>query len=233
MSSGQAQGHSTYREKLRQVEALHPPRRDVAPKKPNWTEQVDDGWRPLFDVLTCFDEPKEDPEVELARIRQAAYREGYDEGLKRGKDTIDAIVDRYQAAMMQLETVRDEVLVQTEADLVNLAILIAQQVLCAEHDLARDFTERMTEHVLKTLRDADQITLKVGKTDLEQVRRRHPEFIGNDTVVRLVEDPSIEVGGLVAECALGRVDARIEHRLVEIAKQLTSGDIPTGDGNAV
>ena len=123
--------------------------------------------------------------------------------------------------MMQLETLRDEILVETEADLVNLSILIAQQVLCVEHELAREFTERMAEQALKTLRDADQITLKVGPTDLEQVRRRHPEFIGNETVVRLVEDPTIEVGGVVAECNLGRVDARIERRLLEIARQLT------------
>ena len=229
MSGGQARGHSAYRDQLRKVEPLHPPRRDAAPKKPRWTEQVEDGWRPLFDVLTCFDEPKEDPEVELARIRQAAYREGYDEGLKRGKETIDAIVDRYQGAMMQLETLRDEILVETEGDLVNLAILIAQQVLCVEHDLAREFTERMAERALKTLRDADHITLKVGPTDLEQVRRRHPEFIGNETVVRLVEDPSIEVGGVVAECNLGRVDARIETRLLEIARQLTENGGESND----
>ena len=56
--------------------------------KPRWQGQLEDGYKPLFELLTCLDEPKEDPEAELARIRQAAYREGYQEGLQRGGETI-------------------------------------------------------------------------------------------------------------------------------------------------
>ena len=122
--------------------------------------------------------------------------------------------------MMELETVRDEMLVQTEQDLVDLSLLIAEQILAADTEGARDFTLRMTEHVLKLLRDADMITLKVGPKDMEQVKKRHPEMVSDKTVVRLIEDPSIQVGGLIAECNLGRVDATIQRRLTDIAESL-------------
>jgi len=199
---------------------MAPPSRDSAIKKPRWQEIVEDGYKPLFEILTCVDEPKEDPDAELARIRQAAYREGYEEGLQRGGETIQAIVEKYQQSMMELETVRDQILVQTEQDLVDLSLLIAEQVLGSNNEIARDFTLRMTEHVLKLLRDADTVTLRVGPKDMEQIKKRHPEMVSDKTVVRVLEDPNIQVGGLIAECNLGRVDATIERRLTDIAENL-------------
>lgn len=233
MSQNPKHGHSAYKEKLREVTPMMPPRVDTGVKKPRWQEKVDDGWKPLFEILTCVDEPKEDPDVELERIRQAAYREGYQEGLQRGGETIGAIVEQYQQSMMTLETVRDEILVQSEEDLVNLSLQIAEQILCVRVDEARDFTMRMTEHVLKLLRDADTVTLRVGPKDMEQVKKRHPEMVSDKTVVRILEDPSIKVGGLVAECNLGRVDATIERRMTDIAKSLVGSDGAPSTNNGV
>jgi flagellar assembly protein FliH len=220
MSGNNSRGHSAYQDQLREVRPMAQPSQGSVVSKPRWQGQLEDGYKPLFELLTCLDEPKEDPEAELARIRQAAYREGYQEGLQRGGETIQAIVEKYQTSMMELETVRDEILVQTEQDLVDLSLLIAEQILAADTEGARDFTLRMTEHVLKLLRDADMITLKVGPKDMEQVKKRHPEMVSDKTVVRLIEDPSIQVGGLIAECNLGRVDATIQRRLTDIAESL-------------
>ena len=220
MTSSGTRGHSAYKDQLRQVRPMVPPTRDSAVGKPRWQEKIDDGYKPLFEILTCVDEPKEDPEAELARIRQAAYREGYQEGLQRGGETIQAIVEKYQQSMMELETVRDEILVQTEQDLVDLSLLVAEQVLATDVEAARDFTVRMAEHVLKLLRDADTVTLRVGPKDMEQIQKRHPEMISDKTVVRILEDPTIQVGGVKAECSLGRVDATIQRRLTDIAENL-------------
>ncbi len=220
MTSSGTRGHSAYKDQLRQVRPMVPPTRDSAVAKPRWQEKIDDGYKPLFEILTCVDEPKEDPEAELARIRQAAYREGYQEGLQRGGETIQAIVEKYQQSMMELETVRDEILVQTEQDLVDLSLLVAEQVLATDVEAARDFTVRMAEHVLKLLRDADTVTLRVGPKDMEQIQKRHPEMISDKTVVRILEDPTIQVGGVKAECSLGRVDATIQRRLTDIAENL-------------
>ena len=220
MTDSGTRGHSAYKDQLRQVRPMVPPTRDSAVGKPRWQEKIDDGYKPLFEILTCVDEPKEDPEAELARIRQAAYREGYQEGLQRGGETIQAIVEKYQQSMMELETVRDEILVQTEQDLVDLSLLVAEQVLATDVEAARDFTVRMAEHVLKLLRDADTVTLRVGPKDMEQIQKRHPEMISDKTVVRILEDPSIQVGGVKAECNLGRVDATIQRRLTDIAENL-------------
>ena len=72
MTSSGTRGHSAYKDQLRQVRPMVPPTRDSAVGKPRWQEKIDDGYKPLFEILTCVDEPKEDPEAELARIRQAA-----------------------------------------------------------------------------------------------------------------------------------------------------------------
>ena len=44
------------RDRLRQLNPLVAGTRSNKPRKPNWTEQVESGWKPLFEVLTAHDD---------------------------------------------------------------------------------------------------------------------------------------------------------------------------------
>ena len=219
MSSSNPEGQS-YRDKLRQLNPLVAGTRSSKPRKPNWTEQIETGWKPLFEVLTAHDEPIEDPDEELERIRNAAYRDGYTEGLQRGKEAVNQVMQNFHASIAELETFRDRILVETEEELVSLSLLVVQEILQASSESAREFTIKMTEHVLKELREADRITLRVSPTDYQAVMKRHEEMVSDRTVVRIISDPSIAVGGVIADSDLGRVDARIERRLQDVSAQL-------------
>ena len=122
--------------------------------------------------------------------------------------------------MAEMELVRDNILIETEAEIVELALLIAQEVLLSDTSVPREFTERMVEHGLGVLREADQITIHCAPMDVKAVKKKFPEFASDKTVVRVLEDPSIEVGGLRAECSLGTVDATVARRLNDVADQL-------------
>lgn len=168
-----------------------------------------------------------DPEV--------VFKEAYEEGVRKAKATVDTIIERYHRAILELELLRDRVLVDSERDMVDLAVLVAREALGADPAGCAQFTLRMVEHALKTLRDADAITLKVSPTDYKAITTKHPEFLGTAAVVHIVEDPSIGLGGVVAECSFGRIDATLERRLAEAARKLQAeltparleGDAPT------
>ena len=219
MSSSNPDAQS-YRDRLRELNPLVSGTRTNKPRKPGWTENIEAGWKPLFEVLTAHDEPIEDPDEELERIRNAAYRDGYTEGLQRGKEAVNQVMQNFHGSIAELETFRDRVLVETEEELVSLSLLIAQEVPQSNQDAARDFTMRMTEHVLRELREADRITLRVSPTDYQAVMKRHEEMVSDRTVVRIISDPSVAVGGVIADSDLGRVDARIERRLQDVSAQL-------------
>ncbi|MEE2959643.1 MAG: FliH/SctL family protein [Myxococcota bacterium] len=215
-----ARASQDYKVELKRVEPLVHAHTPGLIKKPRWSSDLEEGLTPLYDILTCLDEVKIDPAQEVARIRQTAYRDGYQEGLQRARDKIEELSGKYQSSMAEMELVRDNILIETEAEIVELALLIAQEVLLSDTSVPREFTERMVEHGLGVLREADQITIHCAPMDVKAVKKKFPEFASDKTVVRVLEDPSIEVGGLRAECSLGTVDATVARRLNDVADQL-------------
>ena len=151
---------------------------------------------------------------------EAVFREAYDDGLRKAKGTVEAIIERYHQAILELEMVRDRMLVDSERDLVDVAVLVAREALGADPAGCAEFTERMVEHALRTLREADSISLRVSPTDYKAVVAKHPELMGEKAVVHISEDASINLGGVVAECSFGRIDATLERRLIEAARRL-------------
>ncbi len=212
-----------YRKTLRHARALVQLPGEVQ-ETPNWGKEIEEGSRPLFEVLGPDVAAPIDPAEALNRIRDEAKQEGYSAGIQEAKQTVESIIARYQEAILNLEMVRDEILAETETDVVNLALLIAREAVRNESEARVRFTEKMTAHCLGQLRNADKITLRVNATDFETVREKHPEFISEETVVRLVEDPSLALGGVIAECSLGRIDASFDRRITDIAQQLLDED---------
>lgn len=225
---GDVEGVQGYRRNLRHTVPVVD--RTTAPPvaRPGWfqPQQVESvECRPLFDLLEdTGPEPEISPEEQLRQIHEEGRKEGYTKGLQEAATTVEALVTRYNAALSDLETVREELVTETETDVVNLALLVAREAIRNEPESRRGFTEEMTVHCLKLLRSADQITLRIGPEDLEAIGNLPNAVATENTVVRLIEDPSITLGGVVAECALGRVDATFERRLSDIAQQLLGAD---------
>jgi flagellar assembly protein FliH len=178
-----------------------------------WSEGFDAEPRLLAEVLAGEKGQEEEAAPDPAD-------EGYNEGIRRARSTVAAIMERYHSAIEELELVRDRIMIESEQDLCDLALHIAREILECEVEGRREFTERMVEFALKTLRGADSITLRMGPTDVTALREKHPELVSDQAVVRVVEDPGNTLGGVVAECELGRLDATIEARLREAGRQM-------------
>lgn len=225
---GDVEGMQGYRRNLRHTVPVVD--RAAAPPvgRPQWFQREEEEsvqCRPLFEMLEdTGGEPEISPEEQLRLIHEAGRKEGYVKGLEEAKSAIEALVTRYSGALSDLETLREELVTETEIDVVNLSLLVAREAIRSEPESRRRFTEEMTVHCLKLLRSADRITLRIGPEDLEAIRNLPDAVATESTVVRLIEDPSITLGGVVAECALGRVDATFERRLSDIAQQLLGGE---------
>lgn len=187
---------------------------------PIWREVESGPWRSLRDTLGTTESEADPVEVSHEVQIAEAYKQAYEEGLRRGKSTVESLIETYHQSIAEVEMLRDQILAQTEGELVELALRIAQQVLATDVETQRDFTTRMADHALRLLREADAVTLRVGPTDKQAIEAKHPELLAEATVIRIVEDASIKLGGVVAECNLGQVDATLESRLQQAATQL-------------
>ncbi len=191
------------------------------PTTPSWVEPRALAVLGLAEAMDrdAGDAPRRDGALAPDDVQQV-HEQAYAAGLRKARATVETIMSRYHAAIAELELVRDRVFLETEDDLVSLALEIAKQVIGADLSAQRAYAERMVDHALKLLRGADKITLRLSSSDYAALVRKRPELVSSNSVVQVVEDASITLGGLVAECELGRVDATVERRLVEAGAQL-------------
>jgi flagellar biosynthesis/type III secretory pathway protein FliH len=187
---------------------------------PPWANPNTSSPLPLAQVL-CSDEGQVGPERDGGNTTAGSvFQDAYNEGVRQAKLAVETIIERYHQAIFDLEMLRDRILVETEHDVVELAIMVAREVLRGDPTACLGFTEDMVEHALKILREADSITLRVSATDRRALMSKHPELMSDRAVVQVVADPSITLGGVIAECGFGRVDASLERRLADAARAL-------------
>jgi flagellar biosynthesis/type III secretory pathway protein FliH len=193
----------------------------LAPKPPLWGGEPSRTWRPLGNILAKPTGPS--PE-ELASQQDMAvgtvFKQAYDEGVKAARDTVGTLMERYHQVIAELEVLREKIIDDTQEDLAELAIKIAREAVLSDGDAREAFTFKMMDHCLELLKDADKITFKVSSTDMAALSKKHPELLEPGGVVKIVEDRRLNLGGVVAESEMGRIDASIEKRIEEIAAKI-------------
>lgn len=184
--------------------------------------KAQDTMRPLSEVLREAGSPQEAPNAETVEHRQG-FDKGYQEGLQSAKKLTNTLMDRYQQAVKTLAEAREQVLAQSQDDMVRLAVHVATQLVLSDMRGRTDMTARMIDHCVTLLKEADSITVQVSPTDLQALREHYPETLQRPRV-NIVEDPSINVGGVRARCSLGTVDATLQARVRSMAQQMLSDE---------
>jgi flagellar biosynthesis/type III secretory pathway protein FliH len=111
----------------------------------------------------------------------------------------------------------------SERDIVALALDIARNVLAAELTTSPAAIESIARRALARVRRARSVVLRVNADDRAYALDHAREWLApgaEPSVFEVVEDASVERGGVVVECDLGRIDARIESQLKAIARAL-------------
>tara|TARA_Y100001934_G_scaffold235225_1_gene285844 strand:+ start:632 stop:1330 length:699 start_codon:yes stop_codon:yes gene_type:complete len=157
------------------------------------------------------------------------FRKAYEKGMQEAKDSIEAMQQRYQDAIADLAFLREQVLQESEEALLRLAYATAKEIVLDDVDARKDFTEKMVEHALGLLRESDKIVMRVAPDDVIWLKEKRPDLFSEKSIVHIQEDPSLVLGGVVAECNLGKVDASMERRLSDVAANLIRGTTQSED----
>lgn len=159
----------------------------------------------------------------FAKGEAEGMEHGHAEGLARAElETSNRIAQVTQLAESAAVD-RRELLHAAEDEVVRLALQIAEKVLHREVQLDRRLVNHMAETALQYVAVDGQVRLRVNPTDLSELGaywlRRHGEVEGERSY-ELVGDPEVARGGVVIETRAGRVDARLETQLEEVARSL-------------
>ena len=168
-----------------------------------------------------------DAQAERDRLRNEAETTGYDkghqEGYEKGVAEVDRLIDRMHTILEQVMKRREEILADTESQIVELVILMARKVIKILSENQKNVVMANTMAALKKVKTRGEVTLRVNLEDVKLTTANAQEFINhveNVQGITVLEDSTVERGGCIVETDFGAIDARISSQLQELENKI-------------
>ncbi len=168
-----------------------------------------------------------DAEAERDRLRNEAETSGFEKGHKDGYDKgvaeVERLVDRIHRILEAVMQRREEILADTESQIVELVILMARKVIKILSENQKNVVMANTMAALKKVKTRGEVTLRVNLEDVKLTSEHAQEFIQhveNIKGITVLEDSSVERGGCIVETDFGAIDARISSQLQELENKI-------------
>lgn len=175
--------------------------------------------------LPVFNEPEKSED-----IKEKAYREGFELGLKEGREKAEKeskeILQRLESLIKSLQRIREEIYKKAEEEILELSVAIAKKILRRELELNRSSILQLVREAIRRLTEEDTIKIYLSFEDFELVKRHREELLRElGESKNLIISPSQEVspGGCFVETEFAQVDARLETQLEAVVQGLKNG----------
>lgn len=171
----------------------------------------------------------EESEAELETLRlktkEAAYAEGYQEGLQDGEDKAlekaKDLLDLLERTVDEGVRQRASGLAALEEDFLKLSLLLADKVVrkSVEDDLS--WLGPVIREAIYALGTVNEIMVYISPMDYSLVQEQEERLqAGLRTKIVFQVDPTLQQGGCLIESENGLIDARLEQRLGKLGRGL-------------
>ncbi|EID84880.1 Flagellar biosynthesis/type III secretory pathway protein [Treponema sp. JC4] len=166
-------------------------------------------------------------EAKREQLESAAHQNGYEAGYKEGYDSgvaeVNRLVERMHKMVESVMQRREEILSETESQIVELVILMARKVIKILSESQKNVVMANTLAALKKVKARGKVTLRVNLEEVKLTSAHIQEFIQhveNIEAIKVLEDSSVEKGGCIVETDFGAIDARISSQLTELENKI-------------
>jgi flagellar assembly protein FliH len=169
------------------------------------------------------------------QIREEARAAGEAEGRAAAMAAVRAeaepALQALAAAHAALGELRDGLTVQLEADAINLALKLAEQIVAGTIDVAPERLVDVASLAMRRITDRRHVTLVVNPADLELMQEsvhRLQSELGGIEHLYVQSDRRIGRGGVLARTEAGEIDATVEAQLSR-ARDIISSELAPKD----
>jgi len=161
-----------------------------------------------------------------AAEREAAKKgrdEGREEGYREGVAEAERLVGRLHTILDRAMEKRAEILAETEAQVVELVLLVAKKVVKVISENQKSVVVQNIAQALRKLKTKSDVIVRVNIADLQLATEHVKDFVQmaeNAKKLQIVEDGSVDRGGCVIETDFGEIDARIASQLHELEEKI-------------
>ncbi|MCH5292520.1 MAG: flagellar assembly protein FliH [Treponema sp.] len=159
----------------------------------------------------------------VQEAKKKGYEEGHKEGYESGAAEANRLVERMHKILEAVMQRREEILKDTESQIVELVILMTRKVIKVLSENQKNVVMANTLAALKKLKTRGKVTLRVNLEDVSLTTAHLDEFIQhveNVQGITVLEDSTVEKGGCVVETDFGSIDARISSQLGELENKI-------------
>lgn len=162
-------------------------------------------------------------EARLAALERDAFSKGFAQGERAGGEAAaqrgEAMIRRLTETLEELTNLREQMIHQTERQMVQLALAIARRIVHREVSIDQDLLIAMARVALDRLGESAQVTVRLSPQDYETTSAvRSAQWTG--THVTVVPDARVGRGGCRVESEFGAMDAGVDAQIHEIARSL-------------
>ena len=174
-------------------------------------------------LATSEEDDQADLNARLAALERDAFSKGFAQGERAGGEAAaqraEAMLRRLTETLGELTTLRQQMIHETERQMVQLALAIARRVVHREVSIDQDLLIAMARVALERLGESAQVTVRLSPEDFEATAAvRATEWTG--THVTVVADARVGRGGCRVESEFGAMDAGVDGQIHEIARAL-------------
>lgn len=165
--------------------------------------------------------------AEAKQEQDALKKSGYSEGLNKGREDgysegqleVQRLVERTHKILEGVMARREEILSETEQQIVELVILMTRKVVKVISENQKSVILANTLQALKKVKGRGAVTIRVNMADVKLTTEHIQDFIKQVESVQgitVIEDSTVDKGGCIVETDFGAIDARIQNQLTEL-----------------
>jgi flagellar assembly protein FliH len=155
--------------------------------------------------------------------KSQGFEQGHSEGYEKGAAEVNRLIERMHKILEAVMQRREEILKDTESQIVELVILMARKVIKILSENQKNVVMANVVAALKKVRTRGAVSLRVNLEDVKLTTANISEFIKhieNVEGITVLEDSSVEKGGCIVETDFGAIDARISSQLTELENKI-------------
>ncbi len=174
----------------------------------------------------------------VEQTSREAYAKGFEEGRESGHQDgsaeVKRLVDRLHAIISRAIEKRNEILIESETQIIDLVLLISRKVIKVISENQKNVVINNVLQALQKLKSRGEVTIRVNLADLELSTEHVADFTGmveGTKSITVLEDASVGRGGCIIETDFGQIDARISSQLREIEERILAMAPIRSDGD--
>lgn len=165
----------------------------------------------------------------ISTLEQTAYEDGYNRGKQEGLQEYQQAVSEYhrrsQERLGQIEQLHQRIYEDSEREIVELAVQIAQKLVCRQLDLDSGTVVDIARAACLQAKECEVVIIYAAPAQLDSLKKRREEIeaqLFRAQKIEFIADPTIEWGGCRLETEQGYIDATIDAMIEQIRSLIRS-----------